>query len=297
MKLTCLTAKYGMATEVSGHAKTCCLANQQFVDSSGNPMTFDAHGPEEIWKSDHRRKILSDLENGIQHPNCTVCWQEEAVGRPSKRLRETEYWEKYETQITDITGPETPFYLDLKLGNTCNLRCRTCNSVNSSSWMTEEYEVKHANTNLTKKQFLSRFDIIKNSYSEENEELWETLEEWIPKSKKIDFYGGEPFLIEKPWKLLHKCVETGVSKEQSLHCNTNTTIIPSKEQEQVIVNFKEVDLSLSIDGIGSAFEYMRYPAKWNEVLSNIDYFFDLKRKHDNINITFCYTISIMNIHH
>ena len=33
---------------------------------------------------------------------------------------------------------DTPKYLDLKFGTLCNLKCRTCGSINSSKWQTDE---------------------------------------------------------------------------------------------------------------------------------------------------------------
>ena len=296
-KLTCLTAKYGIATETMGNAKTCCMARDALVDDTGNQMRFDTHTPSQFWNSSHRREILEALDAGIQHPNCIACWEEEnAGGKISKRLREQHLWEKYEQDYPDVMGPPTPLYIDMKFGNTCNLRCRTCNSYNSSAWQTEQFDVYFKGI-ADKRKFLDRFEPARISYSDDNPLLWEEFEQWILQSKRIDFYGGEPLLITKPWKMLHKCIEAGVSETQYLHCNTNGTIFPSEEQIDVFTKFQTADIALSIDGIEQAFEYMRHPAKWDVVLENIDKFYELKRKHPSIKISFCYTLSISNIHH
>lgn len=296
-KLTCLTAKYGIATETMGNAKTCCMARDSLVDENGKEMRFNTHSPSEFWNSKHRREILEALEAGIQHPNCLACWEEEnAGGKNSKRLREQSLWEQYEQEYPDIMGPPTPFYIDMKFGNTCNLRCRTCNSYNSSAWQTEQYDVYFRDF-ADKRRFLDRFEPARISYSDDNPILWKEFEQWILQSKRIDFYGGEPLLITKPWKMLHKCIEAGVSKDQYLHCNTNGTIFPTQEQIDVFTQFKTADIAISIDGIEKVFEYMRHPAKWDVVLENIDKFYELKKKHPSIKIAFCYTLSISNIDH
>lgn len=296
-KLTCLTAKYGIATETMGNAKTCCMARDSLLDEDGREMRFNTHSPSQFWNSKHRREILEALDAGIQHPNCLACWEEEnAGGTNSKRLREQSLWEQYEQQYPDIMGPPSPFYIDMKFGNTCNLRCRTCNSYNSSAWQTEQYDVYFRDF-TDKRRFLDRFEPARISYSDDNPILWKEFEQWILQSKRIDFYGGEPLLITKPWKMLHKCIDAGVSKDQYLHCNTNGTIFPTQEQIDVFTKFKTADIAISIDGIEKAFEYMRHPAKWDVVLENIDRFYELKKKHPSIKITFCYTLSIANIDH
>jgi sulfatase maturation enzyme AslB (radical SAM superfamily) len=184
--------------------------------------------------------------------------------------------------------------LDLKLGNTCNLKCRTCNPDSSSSWVTEWYDVYH-NVNESKFDFLQKYKRIRELYSPSNENLWKTLEEWIPKCVMIDFYGGEPLLVDRSWKILQQCVVDGYSKEQEIHYNTNATIFLTDVQIEMLKNFKQVNISLSIDGIEGKFEYMRYPAKWDIVAQNIQKYADLCDQYDNIRVDFCYTVSIMNI--
>lgn len=281
---SCLQASCGLELDTVGRVRACCLADP-FKDESGQEYNLSTHSLEEIWNSSSRKKLLDDLRDGIENPTCNICWVEEKQGRQSKRQRENQ---------RDLVIKDTPQVLDLKLGNTCNLRCRTCNPDSSSSWVTEWYDVYHQST-MPKFDFLQKYKRIRDLYSPTNEKLWKTLEEWIPKCIMIDFYGGEPLLIERSWNILQQCVEDGYSKQQELHFNTNATIFLNDQQIETLKHFKQVNISLSIDGIEEKFEYMRYPAKWNTVAENIKKYSDLSKQYDHIRVDFCYTVSILNI--
>lgn len=281
---SCLQASCGLELDTVGRVRACCLADP-FVDEEGNEYNLSRNSLEEIWNSSTRKKLLQDLENGIENPTCNICWVEERLGRESKRQREN----RKEFSIKD-----TPQMLDLKLGNTCNLRCRTCNPDSSSSWVTEWYDIYQIH-HQSKTDFLQKYKTIRNIYSPTNEKLWQTLEDWIPKCLMIDFYGGEPLLIERSWDILKRCVAEGHSKNQELHFNTNATLFLTDEQIDTIRQFKQVNISLSIDGIEQKFEYMRYPGKWDIVSDNIEKYSQLMQNNTNIRVDFCYTVSILNI--
>jgi sulfatase maturation enzyme AslB (radical SAM superfamily) len=84
----------------------------------------------------------------------------------------------------------------------------------------------------------------------------------------MSFYGGEPFLIKSTWDLLTHAAEHNFSKDIELVFNTNGTVW-DEEKENLLSNFKQVELHLSIDGIGDRFEYLRHPAQWKIVYDNI----------------------------
>jgi len=87
--------------------------------------------------------------------------------------------------------------------------------------------------------------------------------------RKVYVNGGEPTLHNKSLTaMLNALVESGQASNIELWLNTNTTIFDSNFYE-LLDKFKQIRLMLSIDGIEESFEYIRYPAKWNIVDSNI----------------------------
>ena len=82
--------------------------------------------------------------------------------------------------------------------------------------------------------------------------------------------GGEPFMVPEHFQLLKKLLNGNVdiSKIQILY-NTNGTIFPTDKQIDLLQKFANVKIQLSIEEIGTRFEYQRNLAEWEQVKSNI----------------------------
>ena len=107
-------------------------------------------------------------------------------------------------------------------------------------------------------------------------------------------YGGEPFLVKKQWEFLKKLIELGYSKNIRLHFNTNGSIF-KEEYFKILDNFKFVNISFSIDGIGDKFNYIRHHGDWNQVFNNMNKWVKYTKGKDNWILDTCITISILNI--
>jgi sulfatase maturation enzyme AslB (radical SAM superfamily) len=110
-------------------------------------------------------------------------------------------------------------------------------------------------------------------------------------------HGGEPLLsnIEQHQTLLDHYIQTGQSKHISIHYTTNATIFPDPDWIKRWSHFAEIDLQLSIDGVGQQFEYLRYPANWDEVTSNVDRYIELEHHTSNIRLSVAHAVSAFNI--
>ena len=60
-------------------------------------------------------------------------------------------------------------------------------------------------------------------------------------------------------------------------------------------NFKAVNICLSIDAVGKAFDYIRTLGKWTKVKENVQNFIELRRQMPNLNIVAHPTIGSLNI--
>ena len=133
------------------------------------------------------------------------------------------------------------------------------------------------------------------SYDDESP-FWVDIQQHLATVKQFDFYGGEPFLSKKMWQLLKIASDSGVSKDISLHYNTNGTTWPTADIE-TWKDFKAINLSFSIDGIGEQFEYMRFPAKWDDAKININNARNYRDTYGNISLSWCVTLSTLNIYY
>jgi MoaA/NifB/PqqE/SkfB family radical SAM enzyme len=102
-------------------------------------------------------------------------------------------------------------------------------------------------------------------------------------------------MSKKMWNVLETAVKLGYSKNIELHYATNGTHWP-KEYVDIFKHFRHLNLNFSIDGIGKHFEYMRYPANWEEAQQNMEYAREFKKSHHDMQLSWCSTLSILNIY-
>ena len=196
------------------------------------------------------------------------------------------------TSLTEWTPNSEPTlkFIDFKLGNVCNLKCRICGSWSSSKWAQEEidYETAKGGDNP-----LAREQLREGGWPKKNPQFFEELQEDLKYVEYFEFTGGEPFMIKDHFKILMHCVEKGYAKNIDIHYNTNGTHLPPQEIFDLWSCFKHVEVAFSIDDVGEQFEYQRHPANWREVNANLIKFKEMKTP--NMDFQICSTVSILNV--
>jgi MoaA/NifB/PqqE/SkfB family radical SAM enzyme len=180
-------------------------------------------------------------------------------------------------------------FIDFKLGNICNLKCRICGSWSSSQYAAEEikYNVKEADYH---KQMMKD-----GAWPRENGEFWNSVQNVIGGVRYLEFTGGEPFMIREHFQLLQSIVDQGIAHQVEIHYNTNGTIYP-EQGEHIWKHFKTVEIAFSIDALSERFEYQRTNAVWSEVTKNISRFRELKNQYPNIiQLQVCSTVNVYNV--
>lgn len=195
--------------------------------------------------------------------------------------------------------------LDLKLGNICNLSCRTCNPWVSSKWYSDWWETidQHRTHNNSEIKVFNNYreyldSCYKNgrlSYDPDNNKLWDNLATWLPKAQYIDIYGAEPMMIDQLFDALQVSVDQGSAPNQHIHFNTNGTLWDDKKIE-VLTHFKKTFIDVSVDGLHQHFDYLRHGAEWATVIENLakyrELFYEHKTRH---RLSVNCTISVLNI--
>jgi sulfatase maturation enzyme AslB (radical SAM superfamily) len=224
--------------------------------------------------------LKKQLLAGVPAKECAYCWQEESQGYSSKRLRDNQQFSqvfdyKYKPALESTLDEFVRYYV--RLGNHCNLRCVTCRDDVSTGWISEN---KKFGDPASLPMMLKKTDPI-----------WQSLRDRAAGIGMIEFIGGEPFMmLEREQADLFKyLVKTGHSKHITLLYTTNGTRMPD-EQLEYWQHFKRVDIDISIDGIGSRFEYLRFPASWDTVVKNIQQY----KKIPKVKLLILHTVSILN---
>jgi MoaA/NifB/PqqE/SkfB family radical SAM enzyme len=279
-----------------GTVRPCCLAKDEVTDDHGNKYSLETTDLVTVYKSQYMQNLRRKFRNGQKPKTCQSCWDEEAAGRKSKRLnseiRLTHLLEKVDW-FNDT--PDQLWFLDLKLGNICNLKCRICGSWSSSKWAEEE--MNYLPPNEDKKKHIAYTWLKQGAWPRRAEGFWDNLKTLLPNIRYFEFTGGEPWLIQEHWDLLQYASEKGYSKNIDIHYNTNATQ-PLGKHTMVWNNFGRVDIAFSVDNVGKRFEYERYGADWNQANKIIDDVHFAKHV-DTPNITtqLCFTVNIQNVYY
>lgn len=232
--------------------------------------------------SKYIQQIKEDFINDLWPTGCERCQIEEENNIESKRILDFARWKEHYSQV-DINNA-TLLTASIAFGNTCNLSCITCNPYSSSRWQ-EEYKTIHGvdikPLHFYKKDFV--YDFLKHT----------------PSIVHLDIPGGEPFIsgVAEQKELLKHYIDTNQSKNISIHYTTNATIYPDLEWWELWAHFKEINMQLSIDGVGQRYEYLRYPAKWDTLVHHVNRYLTREKDLDNFKLSVSHTVSAYNIYY
>jgi len=212
------------------------------------------------------RELVGNI-NSNESPYCHICNYADSKNIPSMRktLANTPVFEGAEFG--------DPSFLEIQIDRTCNAACIMCGPQFSSVWAQE-----------------LKIPILPKIRVNYVEKIMRAVDP--SKIRKINFLGGEPFLLDDDLHALEKIPDPS---KVYLFYSTNGSIYPSKEKIALWKNFKRVVVSFSIDGVGSRFEYIRYPLSWQQVIDN------MKRAQDsmppNVVLKICHTVNFFNLYY
>ena len=282
----CVNAFHTMSGNNSGTTKICCMHRHEETYSLVDKTIQGCFNQPDFLQ------VRKDLDAGIKSSQCDLCWEEERAGRKSKRLRDNDRY------FDHLRRGGEPFnnlaIFELNLGNTCNLKCRTCAPHSSSQWFKEDFDTRGSKFYPSFKIYSDDMKKYHQTYDEESN-FWPDLENNLDNIYQMDFYGGEPFMSKKMWHILEILIERGLSNRIELHYATNGTHWP-EEKIKLFQHFKKINLTFSIDGVGKQFEFMRHPAKWDEVKENMERARSLDYSSLKGTMSWGITSSILNIY-
>ena len=240
---------------------------------------------------DDDRKQLAE---GLKPDGCQHCWHNESLGIESLRteVMSMDWWRPHIDSINQNTQPngsfnQDPVYIDLKLGNKYNLGCRMC-SPEFSSVLAKEVEDNLSEFDHDLDQKNSLESIKRYHHTEDMDRVFDTIKK-LDGLIRIQFTGGEPFLNKQLPDLLDHFIQTGKSKGIIVTLTTNLTTLPNTLFDQ-LDHFRSFDINVSMEGIGTTYEYIRYPAKWEKFVTNFN-----KLQNTNVNMVVVYTGTALSI--
>ena len=275
-----------------GTVRPCCLADDELLDDAGNKFSLLTADFASIQNSNSMQTLREQFLDGKQPQTCRKCWNEERSGRTSKRMHTLDRM-KHMGISDEWTADAKPLmFLDLKLGNICNLKCRICGSWSSSQFATEE--LNDMGPDEDKKKSFPYQMLRAGAWPRENQSFWREIDACLNDIRYIEFTGGEPFMIAEHFDMLQGIVDRGIAHQVEIHYNTNGTQWPERGPD-IWRHFKTVEVAFSIDDLGARFEYQRTNADWAVVLDTITSFQLLRDQMPNLRLQCCSTVNIFNV--
>ena len=254
------------------------------------------------WRSEDLQQLRQSFISNEKNSICNRCWHEEANGKRSLRLRlfdpvnktsefsfidpasySNDMIEKVRSQ-SYLNGPEV---LTIKNGNVCNAKCRVCHPGDSSKWIGDAKKLNE----LTKKQY---YTIGQEEKNWSDEQILEIID-LSPRLKRLELFGGEPMYNKKVYYLLEQLVLLGYAKNIILYINTNGSV-NIVEKLPFVKEFKEIEIGVSIDGVGTHFNYIRHGLEYETVKKNIQIWISYFETHQvKYFIDSISTVEILNV--
>ena len=292
----CVLPWIQQATRTYGSLTPCCVG-EPFKDNL-NKTTFS-----KAWNSVDIRELRKTMLKGQQSPLCKRCYDEEKVNIESHRIRSNKFWKdrilfKNLIQQTNKQGffNGQTLWLDLRLGNKCNLECTMCSPQETIRWESLVDKIYKQSNNLDLKKHLKNHQqFIKSSPSKlwyERESIKKDLYQKIPSVKRITIAGGEPLLIKEHYQFLDECIKQNHSHHISLHYHTNGTVL-NRQLFDKWNFFESVIIFISLDDIGERNRYIRYPCSWKRIETNLEMISKFTPK--NVRPIILCTLQIKNI--
>ena len=290
-KQFCVLPWVSLEASPVGTVRPCCLAEDEIVNDDGNKFQLATADFVDIQNSKHMKILRQDFLDGKKPQTCRKCWNEERSGRTSKRMHTLDRLKHILADQPWTADAKPLMFLDLKLGNICNLKCRICGSWSSSTFAVEE--IAHDSSQDRKNSF--HYQMLKaGRWPRENQQFWQQIDQHLSNIRYIEFTGGEPFMIEEHFEMLRGIVDRGIAHQVEIHYNTNGTQYP-RDAIDIWKHFRTVEIAFSIDDLDQRFEYQRDNAQWADVERNIKLFKNLRAEHPNIQLQCCSTVNVFNV--
>ena len=269
---------------------------------------LDSNNYDNLVNSEPIRRTRLEMLKGNRPSSCNICWKLEDRGVESFRQIMSKYMPErvqylidHAHEAVDINSPilysNNPTFLEIHLGNTCDLKCIYCGPEWSSQWALEKLQNKKITEAYYKK-------ISINPSTEYSDMLWNYVETKGKNSlEKIGFIGGEPLTSPDFQPILNRLLD--IFKDAPPHTikiwivtNLNANAKYFDKFMELLPRLTErfkVEIGISMESTGEQAEYIRHGLNWSRFEQNVYKLFTSTKDSPNMYITFKSTISAPSV--
>ena len=266
----------------TGDAYPCCHA--EMPEKVGN---CQQQSMKEIWSGDKMKQLRESMLEEKAHPACTRCYEQETAGFFSGRKSANKHHGHQIKKGLEIDPPFEMTYWDIRFSNLCNLSCRSCGHIFSSSWYQDQLKLAGPNWGKGNKPLFWA--------GRHETDMIEQLYEHLDYVEQIYFAGGEPLMMDEHYLILEELERRGRFDVRLIY---NTNFTKTKLKDRYVFDywkkFKSVAVGASLDAMGPRAEYIRKGTVWSDIETNRKIMMDMC---PNVDFYISPTLSIQNALH
>jgi MoaA/NifB/PqqE/SkfB family radical SAM enzyme len=209
---------------------------------------------------------------------------------------------EYLSSIKDIEHPaltsNTPYMMEISLGNTCDLKCMYCSHHYSTQWATER--IKYGD--ITQEQYDREFPKAAPSF---DAKFWE----WFNRVGRFNLLrlgiiGGEPLIMPEFYEFVNKLISSIEpinrfrTEKMTFWIVTNLNTPPNYLEKLFnylpkLTEVFNVEILVSMESIGPKAEYIRNGLNWKKFTNNLSML--LSRQDLTFDFGFIMSLNALNI--
>jgi MoaA/NifB/PqqE/SkfB family radical SAM enzyme len=247
---------------------------------------------EMIWNDAPMRTMRQNMLLDTPSEACNRCYEQEDAGFFSGRVSANKHHGHHISRVDQTLRDGTleqfeMTYWDIRFSNLCNLSCRSCGHIFSSSWYKDQTQLAGPEWAKNNKPltYAGRFAT----------DIYEQLLEHIDYVEQIYFAGGEPLMMEEHYLILEELERRGRFDVRLVY---NTNFTKTKLKNRTVFDywrkFNSVSVGASLDDMGPRAEYIRKGTEWETVEQNRR---SMMKICPNVDFYISPTLSIMNALH
>lgn len=280
----CLAPWHSLTIDWAGNVYSDAVATKPYGNLYESTL-------EKMWNNDTAIGLRQSwADSSFDNPICRKCNKKEQTTNSSRRQYFYSNFQPEQIQQATYKVDAQPdiWYLEINPSNKCNLKCRMCSGLISSSWIKDETQLQKISPSWmpgreTGEYQKLEFDVIKNVLDKK---------EHFVNLQFLKLTGGEPLMEEQNYQIMEQFIEWDIAKNVILDINTNGTIYNDR-LSNIAKHFKMVKLHISIEGTGELYQYIRGGDNFTigQLEENISMFNDLP----NTMIIYTVTVQAYNI--
>lgn len=254
----------------------CLLLDHGFHNYTMGPCCHTSNFAVRSYQELHEHPVYIEIKQvmsqGQWHAECGECANIESKQTDGTPASKRQMMASRYLDLQQQTGDRDLTFLCYDVGRLCNLACRSCSPLHSSSWVKEWNHIHSHSKHYDSSP--SPIDLSAQSFRD---------------IRSLDLLGGEPLYMPETYEIMRRAIEE-TGNQCMITINSNGTIFPDLDRYPWFQNNPMIIITFSIDAIGPAAEFIRTGTNWTRVENNIRRYLDI-----GVGVGYHVTHSLLNL--